>query len=144
MHRLHAGFALVLLLSLSPSLSQAQLPEDAQTESIRRYLLQAFQRNMELDLTYLAAAPDSMLRWAPTVGVRDFSQQLTHTTHDFFRPWRDDAPPASDSTKYLNDRESLAANLTEGYGWIIQRIETMSTEELRARQTSAPVMGEPM
>jgi DinB superfamily len=135
---------LVLLLVLSPKALHSQSTAGDETEAIRAYLLQAFQRNMELDLAYLDAAPDSMLRWAPTPGVRDFTQQLVHTTHNFFRPWRSEAPADADSVSYLNERDVLAARLTEGYEWALDRIRTMSADELSAPQTSAPAAGEPV
>lgn len=115
--------------------------DDVDTQAIRAYLLQAFQRNLELDLAYLAAAPDSMLRWAPAEDVRDFTQQIAHTTHDFFRPWREGAPMAADTVRYLNDRDVLAQHLTDGYGWILEQIVGMTPSELTAPM-SLDQMGE--
>ena len=52
--------------------------------------------------------------------------------HDFFRPWRAGAPEPADTVRYLNDRETLAQNLTGGYGWVLERIGAMTDEQLRA------------
>ena len=102
-------------------------------DRMRAYLVDAFERNRAMDLAYLEAAPDSMLRWAPTAGVRDFASQMAHTTHDFFAPWRSDAP-AADTAVYLNDKAELAERLGDGYDWALSRLRTMDDATLLTEQ----------
>lgn len=142
-HRVMGMLAVVAVLPVAGSggLSAQAAVEGLGTEAMRTYLLEGFQRNLELDLAYLESAPDSMLRWAPTEGVRDFAEQIAHTTHDFFRPWREGAPEPADAARYLNDREVLAHHLRGGYGWVLERIEAMTTDDFNAVQSLGP-MGE--
>ena len=137
--------SVVVLLALTwparSSLDAQEAPASGSTvdlEEIRAYLIRGFERNRDMDLAYLAAAPDSMLRWAPTEGVRDFAQQMAHTTHNFFRPWRSDAP--ADSAVYLNDARALGARLDSGYAWAINHVRTASHEVLVSEQE---ILGEP-
>ncbi len=118
----------VVLVAASAGAGRAQsvaIPADG----MRDYLADAFRRNKAMDLAYLAAAPDSMLRWAPTPGVRDFAQQIAHTTHNFFRPFRPGYVPADTAALY-NDRAVLERELRGAYDWAIAHIESASDESL--------------
>ncbi len=93
----------------APNGELSQTPEDV--EAVRAYLLEAFERQKQLDMAFAAAMPDSAWRWAPNDDVRDFAKQIAHVTHDFFQPWREDGGPSADSTAYLNDRAVMIAQL---------------------------------
>jgi len=126
-------------LALSPIVAGAQEHGAAvDLDRVRAYLVDGFERNRAMDPAYLDAAPDSMMRWAPTEGVRDFASQMAHTTHDFFAPWRSDT--AADSAIYLNDKAALAARLGEGYDRAIDRLRTMDDATLLVEQE---VLGRP-
>ena len=103
--------------------------QDVEVAVMRSYLADAFERNRAMDLAYLEAAPDSMLRWAPVEGVRDFAQQMLHTTHDFFQFWRE-GYSAPDTALVLNDRAALRGELDAGYDWAVERLASMSDREL--------------
>ncbi len=110
-------------------------------EVVRTYLIDALERNRDQDLAFLAVAPDSMLRWAPTPQVRDFTQQIAHATHDFFRPWRDTAPTASDTTRYLNDKTALAGEIADAYEWALTEVRSRPISalvEMRELPNGAP------
>lgn len=126
-------FAVVALNSaaLAPSPARAQV--DSTLESIRSVLTQRFERNREMDLAFLDAMPDSAWRWAPTPDVRDYAEQMAHTTHNFFAPWRDDFTPP-DTARLLNDRTLLRAELGAGYDWAIDRLRSLSHAQLLAEQ----------
>jgi hypothetical protein len=114
----------------APNGELSQTPEDV--EAVRAYLLEAFERQKQLDMAFAAAMPDSAWRWAPNDDVRDFAKQIAHVTHDFFQPWREDGGPSADSTAYLNDRAVMIAQLEEGWDWAIERYGGMSAEDLAA------------
>lgn len=127
------GLRLGLLLAVLPlgsASANGQGPPETDVEAIRAYLVDALQRNRELDVAYVRAMPDSAWRWAPARGVRDFAQQMAHVTHDFFGPWRDDAGPSADSAAYLNDPDMMVIQIEEGYDWAIARFRDMSAEDL--------------
>ena len=124
------GAALALLVIGAFGFSRPN-PEPVQDiETMRAYLLDAFQRHKEPDVAYVNAMPDSAWRWAPTEGVRDYAQQMAHVTHDFFTPWRGDTGPSADSASYLNDKAVMVAQIEEGYDWALAHFGAMSTEEL--------------
>lgn len=115
-------------IALSTSRQATPPAPDIPMADMKAFLIDAFRRNRDLDTAYLSAAPDSILAWAPTAGVRTYGQQVAHITHDFFQFWRDDyALP--DSSVY-HDRSALLRELTGGYGWAITRVESMSEESL--------------
>jgi hypothetical protein len=127
-----AGGALIVLLALllgsSGTNPDPGPPDD--TEAIRAYLLEAFQRHKALDLAYAQAMPDSAWRWAPADGVRDYAQQIAHIAHDFFTPWRGEHGPSADSAAYLNDRSVMLEQIEEGWDWAIGNVEAMAAAEL--------------
>ncbi len=131
--------AVVWALTL-PLAADAQEPNaSVDLDRMRAYLIDGFERNRAMDLAYLEAAPDSMLRWAPTTGVRDFATQMMHTTHGFFKPWRSEAA-AADPAEFLNDKAALAALIADGYDWALDRLRTMDAATLLVEQQ---ILGRP-
>ena len=134
MHRSPFGSYMLTVVALTATAlvpSPARAQADSTLESIRLVLIQRFERNREMDLTFLDAVPDSAWRWAPTPDVRDYAEQMAHTTHNFFAPWRNGyAPP--DTSRLLNDRTILRAELGAGYDWAIDRLRTLSHTQLLA------------
>ena len=124
------GTGLIVAVALT-CVAPLQAQRSSTVSEIRVHLLDGLRRNEAMDLAYLDAAPDSMLRWAPSPEVRDFAEQLVHTTHDFFRPWREGYVPP-DSAVLLNDRGVLARELRAGYAWARARVDGLSDDELLA------------
>ena len=131
--------AMALALAMPIAANAQETSAVVDLDRMRAYLVDAFERNRAMDLAYLEAAPDSMLRWAPTAGVRDFASQMAHTTHNFFAPWRSTAPVA-DTAGYLNDKAALAERLGEGYDWALSRLRTMDDATLLTEQQ---ILGQP-
>ena len=62
----------------------------------------------------------------------------THSTHDFFGPWRRDAP--ADTAVYLNSKAELAARVGDGYDWALDRLRTVEDATLLVEQQ---ILGRP-
>ncbi|HEV8196172.1 MAG TPA: DinB family protein [Gemmatimonadales bacterium] len=101
--------AALALLPLAASAAHAQKPV-AQSA-----LIEIVQLHKAAALRYIDAAPDSMLGFAPTKGVRNFAQQIEHAV------WADafiahsaitgspKVPTLGDSAVYLHNKAALKA-----------------------------------
>lgn len=106
-------------------------------EALRAVLVRGFEQHRAMDLEFVAAIPDSALRWAPTPGVRDFAQQVEHVVTSnalllagavLDRP----RPTFGDSATYLNDKEALAGLVEAAYDWVLEGVRSLPAEELTA------------
>lgn len=103
--RLPALLAAALLLA--PAAAHAQIPRSA--------LVAVVETHKAALLRYIDAAPDSMLGFRPTKGVRTFAEQIEHTAisdayiaHTAITG-REDLPAMGDSSVYLHDKAALRA-----------------------------------
>lgn len=104
-------------------------------EALRAVLVRGFEEHRAMDLEFVAAIPDSALRWAPTPGVRDFARQVEHVVTSnallLARAVLDRTPPSfGDSAAYLNDREALAGLVEASYDWVLEELRSLPAEEL--------------
>lgn len=104
-------------------------------ETIRAMLQDGLETHRGMDLAFIAAIPDSALRWAPTPGVRDFAQQIEHIALD--NPLLvaaglpdEDAPTFGDPEVYLNDKAALAELVESTYAWVADLLADLSAERL--------------
>ncbi len=126
--------AAVLLGSGFRAEGEDRLAEPREMETIRAYLIDAFERARAMDVEFAAAIPDSALRWAPNDEVRDFAEQIAHTANNFFigdAVFGESAPQlAEKDDALLNDRQALAASIGEAYDWILERLRAMPADDL--------------
>lgn len=122
----------VLLGGLVSSPVSAQASIDI--EEFRAMLIDGFEKARTMDIEFAMAIPDSAFRWAPTDGVRTFSEQVAHgglgNTLFLARPvLGEERPMAGDSAVYLNDREALVEALNGAYDYVIEGVMELPAEE---------------
>src|SRR5262245_22164052 len=103
---------LVATLSL---LSVAALPVAAQNFIPKSALIAMVEVHKASILRYIDAAPDSMLGFRPTKGVRNFAEQIEHAAGSdaliahLAIAGSDKVPPMGDSAVYLHNKAALRA-----------------------------------
>lgn len=123
-------------LAVSALLAAAGTPgADAQVP--KELLLGDLERDRRNVLAFIDAMPDSLLRFRPTPGVRDFTRQIEHICVDNMRivstALRDgaDPPTLGDPALYLDDREALREWAARSFDWVIDVVRGTPEEELR-------------
>jgi uncharacterized damage-inducible protein DinB len=125
----------LLLATAGPAAAQQPAVD---METIRQILLNGFEQNKLMDLDYCEAMPPSGLRFAPTEGVRDFAQQITHISESYVFALTSagvvSAPPPAmgDSAAYLNDVPALEEAITKSYDWVLESLRQIPAAELAA------------
>lgn len=109
-------------------------------EEVRAMLIDGFEQARTMDLEFAMAIPDSAFRWAPTEGVRTFSEQVAHgglgNTLFMATPVLGEArPEVGDSAGYLNDREALIEVLNGAYDYVIAGVMELPAEEFLVETT---------
>jgi len=123
-------------LAWSPGAAQASID----IEDFRAMLIDGFEKARTMDVEFAMAIPDSALRWAPTEGVRTFTQQVTHggleNTLFLAGPVLGEAmPERGDTAVYLNDKEALIAELNGAYDYVIAGVQALPAEEFLVETT---------
>jgi uncharacterized damage-inducible protein DinB len=127
-----------LLVAGTAGTMQAQATVDV--EEIRAMLLDGFEKARTMDVEFAQAIPDSALRWAPTEGVRTFSDQVAHaglgnTLFVAGPVMGQSRPERGDTAVYLNDKQELVAALHRAYDYVIVSVQTLPAEEFLAETT---------
>ena len=125
----------IFLAAGAPGLSAAQSGSSIDVEEIRAMLIRGFEMGRMMDVEFARAIPDSALRWAPTEGVRNFSDQVAHggmgNTLFASMALGVERPPR-DTAVYLNDKEALVEALNQAYDWVIEGLQAMPAEQFLA------------
>jgi len=96
-----------LAFAAEPALAQQFIPQSA--------LIAMVEIHKASILRYIDAAPDSMLGFRPTPGVRTFAEQIEHAAGSdaliahLAITGSDKVPPLGDSTVYLHNKAALRA-----------------------------------
>ena len=91
----------------------------------RDVMLADFTRVKATLLAYIDAAPDSMLGFRPTPGVRSFAQQVQHIVESHVDVGAlalrglPRSPVLGDSARYLHDKQQLRAYAAAAYDYVI-------------------------
>jgi len=139
MRTLSRTFTVAVLLgglTWSPLAAQASID----VEDFRAMLIDGFEKARIMDVEFAMAIPDSALRWAPTDGVRTFTEQVAHAglgnTLFMAEPVLGEArPERGDSAVYNNDREALVAALNRAYDYVIEGVMELPAEEFLVETT---------
>lgn len=137
MRSLSAAASLVLATTLAgPVSAQATLD----IEDLRAMIIEGFEKARTMDVEFAMAIPDSALRWAPTEGVRTFSEQVAHAglSNTLFvaEPVLGEARPESgDTAVYNNNKEELVAALNRAYDYSIAAVQNLPAEEFLEETT---------
>ena len=139
MRTLSKAVAVAVLLGglvSSPVTGQASID----IEEFRSMLIEGFENARTMDIEFAMAIPDSAFRWAPTDGVRTFSEQVAHAgisnTLFMATPVLGEARPVvGDTAVYLNDREALVAALNGAYDYVIEGVVELPAEEFLVETT---------
>ncbi|HEV8612096.1 MAG TPA: DinB family protein [Gemmatimonadales bacterium] len=133
MRRFRLFPALVLLpLAPRPVAGQQFIPQSAVIAMVETHKASV--------LRYIDAAPDSMLGFRPTPGVRTFAEQIEHTAGSdaliahLAITGSDKVPPLGDSTVYLHNKAALKVYAAAAMDHTIQMLRGVSdaamTEEI--------------
>ncbi len=132
-------FALLSLVPVHRAAAQGAgaMPDAVGLEAIREWLIVGFEANMQMDIDFCRAIPDSALRWAPTDEVRDYAEQILHITQGNLgivaQAVTGGSPPElGDPEAFLNDAAALEAAVNGAYEWILEGLRKIPTEELAA------------
>ncbi len=103
-------------------------------------LVEGFESARTMDLEFAMAIPDSALRWAPTEGVRTFTEQVAHggleNTLFVAEPvLGEQKPERADTALYLNDRDALVEALNLAYDYVIAGVQDLPVEEFLVETT---------
>jgi len=123
-------------LAWSPGAAQASID----IEDFRAMLIDGFEKARTMDVEFAMAIPDSAFRWAPTAGVRTFTEQVAHgglgNTLFMATPvLGEQRPVAGDSAIYLNDREALVETLNGAYDYVIAGVIELPADEFLVETT---------
>lgn len=126
-------FASLALVAATGLFAAPAIAQDTSNEGAKAYLIDAFQRARDWDVSLAQAIPDSAMEWAPNPDVRGFAEQVIHTANNgFIAPavFGTDAPEFGDSDALKADKTALIAAVTDAYDWIIAQLETMPPASL--------------
>lgn len=120
----------------SPVSAQASID----IEEFRSMLIEGFENARTMDIEFAMAIPDSAFRWAPTEGVRTFSEQVAHgglgnTLFVAGPVLGEDRPVAGDTAVYLNDRDALVEVLNRAYDYVIESVIELPADEFLVETT---------
>lgn len=115
----------------------------------RAMILADWERGKANVLRYVDAAPDSMLGYRPTPGVRTFAQQIQHVVESNIDVGAmavralASAPAIGDSARYLHEKAALRAYVSDAYDYVISGIRDAPPAALARvssmyRQPAAP------
>jgi len=128
---------LLALLAAAPLGAQGARPPSAPMPS-KQVMVESWGRTRDNMLRYVRAAPDSMLGFRPTPGVRTFAEQVVHAVDSDVEivglavRGRQPARPAGDSAAPLRSKQALIAYVEWGYG----QVTGLLTDAPDARLTS--------
>lgn len=133
-----AATVAVLLGSLGYTPVTAQASIDI--EEFRAMVIEGLEKGRAMDIEFAMAIPDSAFRWAPTEGVRTFTEQVAHggigNTLFVAEPVLGEArPEKGDTALYLNDRDALVEALNRAYDYSIDGVQNLPAEEFLAETT---------
>jgi uncharacterized damage-inducible protein DinB len=118
----------LLPLAAAPAAAQKFMPQSALIAMVEVHKASA--------LRYIDAAPDSMLGFRPTKGVRSFAEQIEHAV------WADafiahsaitgskEVPSMGDSTVYLHNKAALKAYAVAAMDHTIQMLRGVSDAQM--------------
>jgi hypothetical protein len=121
----------VCALSLTLSMSAVGAPR-AQAQIPRSALIAVVETHKASVLRYIDAAPDSMLGFRPTRGVRTFAEQIEHAAvSDAFIAHlaitgNDKVPAMGDSAVYLHNKAALRAAATKAMDHTIAMLQGLT------------------
>ena len=127
-HALVIASALVAVAAAAPA-AQAQMPP-------RAVLLEDIERSRGNVLKYLDIAPDSMLRYAPSAGVRTFGQQIGHAASSnpmiVRAAFSGKMPTAADmpDSARMHDKAALKALVNESYDAMAKLVRDAADDQL--------------
>ena len=131
----------VALAALSIAAAPAAAQQPATTAMTPRAVsLEDIERSRGNVLKYLDAAPDSMLGYRPSAGVRSFAEQIEHAagTNVFIVTQAWEGKPSlvrTDSAVYLHDKAQLRDYVSRSYDRFARAVRDASDEQLRADVT---------
>lgn len=139
MRTLSRAVAMVVLLATLGS-SPIAAQDSIDIEEVRAMLIDGFEKARTMDLEFAMAIPDSAFRWAPTEGVRTFTEQVAHgglgNTLFMAGPvLGEERPVAGDTAVYLNDRDALVEALNGAYDYVIEGVMELPAEEFLMETT---------
>jgi hypothetical protein len=120
-------FALLALVAAATAASPA-IAQDTTNEGAKAYIIDAFERARDWDVSLAQAIPDSAMDWAPNPDVRGFAEQVIHAANNGFialAVFGTEAPEFGDSDALTADKMALVAAVTDSYDWIIAQVEAM-------------------
>jgi hypothetical protein len=128
MHRI----LFVALVGL-PAVARAQMPS-------RPVMVEDWEHTRKRTIAFLDAAPDSMLSFRTTTGVRTFAEQINHIASAAvyiaaMAVKGDKQPPAvlmGDSAVYLHNKDALRDRTNKLFDWVEGTIQGMSDADLAA------------
>jgi hypothetical protein len=111
----------------------------------RAVLLEDVERSRGNVLKYLDAAPDSMLGYRPTRGVRTFAEQIEHAAGAnpmiVGAAWKLGQPAGlrSDTAVYRHDKAALRSFVNQHYDTFAQAVRGATDAQLTAESTFAGI-----
>ena len=134
-------FALAIALTVAAPVA-AQTPTHAHTATSiqmppRAILLEDVERSRQNVLKYVDAAPDSMLSYRTSPGVRTFAEQIEHAAGaNIFilsAAWKQKAPGNfADSAKYRHDKTALKGFVNASYDLFAKAVRDVTDAQLVA------------
>lgn len=128
-----ARLAALTVVAATAFAAAPTIAQDTSNEGAKAYIIDAFQRARDWDVSLAQAIPDSAMDWAPDPDVRGFAEQVIHTANNgFIGPavFGADAPEFGDADALTADKMALAAAVTGAYDWIIAQVEAMPAAAL--------------
>lgn len=135
-------FALAIALTLAAQVA-AQKPTNKQKASAiqmpsRAIMLEDVERSRQNVLKYVDVAPDSMLGYRTSPGVRTFAEQIEHAAGGnifiLSAAWKQ-KPPATDAdtAKYLHDKAALKTFVNQSYDHFAKAVRDATQAQLVAQ-----------
>lgn len=121
------------LVFLTASLASAQIPRSA--------LVAVVETHKASVLRYIDAAPDSMLGFRPTPGVRTFAEQIEHAAGSdaviahLAITGSPNVPSMGDSARYLHSKAALRLYATAAMDHTLQMLRGLSDADMQQEIT---------
>ena len=132
-------FVIAIVLAAAAPL-QAQTPTQAASTQMpaRAIMLEDVERSRQNVLKYVDAAPDSMLGYRPSPGVRTYAEQIEHAAGaNIFilsGAWKQkSAPMAMDTAKYRHNKVALRSFVNQSYDAFAAAVKDVTDEKLVAQ-----------
>lgn len=125
---MRSAHLLLLALCAAPRLA-------AQTPS-KETIVADWERTRANLLAYVDVAPDSMMGYRPTPGVRSYAEQFVHIVESNIDVGAmalrglPRAPVLGDSTRYLHDKAALHNYVAAAYDYVLAAIREASPDQL--------------